>query len=252
MNNDKKIALVTGAAQGIGKCIALTLLEGGWEVVIADIDEEAGREALAELAPRGKVSYFNCDVADENSVIRLFEQFEELYSGLDLLVNNAGIMITKPIQKITYGEWSRVIAVNLGGAFLCSKYAAEKLRLVKGCIINISSTRALMSEPDTESYSASKGGMLALTHSLAVSLGPDIRVNCISPGWIEVSDWKKSENRKTPRLTEEDHSQHPAGRVGSPQDIALAVKFLSDPGNSFMTGENLIIDGGMTRKMIYL
>ncbi|MBD3264627.1 MAG: SDR family oxidoreductase, partial [Candidatus Omnitrophica bacterium] len=168
------------------------------------------------------------------------------------LVNNAGVTAAKPIGELSYREWNRILSVNLGGAFLCSKYGAGMLSSQKGSIINIASTRALMSEPDTESYSASKGGIIALTHALAVSLGPDVRVNCISPGWIEVSGWKKSKERSEPQLSPEDHSQHPAGRVGKPQDVASIACFLCDSRNDFITGANFIIDGGMTRKMIYI
>ncbi len=109
-----------------------------------------------------------------------------------------------------------------------------------------------MSEPNTEAYSVSKGGILALTHALAISLGPDIRVNCISPGWIEVSEWKKQAIRQKPKLSEGDHQQHPVGRVGKPEDIASLVLYLASNEASFITGENFIVDGGMTRKMIYL
>jgi len=125
------------------------------------------------------------------------------------------------------------------------------LQRTKGAIVNIASTRAIQSEPNTEAYSASKGGILALTHSLAMSLGPDIRVNCISPGWIDVSEWKKSQQAKKPHLTKMDHAQHPAGRVGKPEDIAALVAFLISDEAGFITGQNFVVDGGMTKKMIY-
>ncbi len=252
MNLKEKVALVTGGAQGIGKCIAKTLLEVGMSVVVADIDSEAGKNAIEELTAEGEVGFIYCDVGSEESVKELFKEFNSHYKRLDLLVNNAGIMLNKPISELSYKEWNRVLAVNLGGMFLCSKYAHQKLAESKGSIINISSTRAFMSENNTESYSASKGGVIALTHSLAISLGPDIRVNSISPGWIEVSDWKKPQLKSEPELSKQDHLQHPAGRVGRPGDIAAAVLFLADPANSFITGTNFIIDGGMTRKMIYI
>jgi NAD(P)-dependent dehydrogenase (short-subunit alcohol dehydrogenase family) len=108
-----------------------------------------------------------------------------------------------------------------------------------------------MSEPNTESYAASKGGIVALTHALAASLGPDIRVNCISPGWIDVSNWKKSSKRKPAKLSSEDHAQHLVGRVGRPEDIASLAAYLIGPESGFITGANFVADGGMTRKMIY-
>ena len=141
--------------------------------------------------------------------------------------------------------------VNVTGAYLCVKYCAPHMS-AEGCsIINIASTRALMSEPNTEPYSASKGALLALTHSLAASLGPKIRVNAISPGWIETSEWRRKKDRKFVALRECDHKQHLVGRVGRPEDIAQAACYLTSQDASFITGTNIVIDGGMTVKMIY-
>jgi NAD(P)-dependent dehydrogenase (short-subunit alcohol dehydrogenase family) len=117
--------------------------------------------------------------------------------------------------------------------------------------VNLASTRALQSEPGTEAYAASKGGVVALTHALAVSLGPAVRVNSVSPGWIDVSEWKKSSVRRSADLRPIDHAQHPAGRVGSPPDVAALVAFLLGPDAGFITGQNFVIDGGMVRRMIY-
>lgn len=152
-------------------------------------------------------------------------------------------MIRKPLRQLTLAEWSRVIATNLTSTFLLVRAAEDLLRASNGAVITMASTRAHMSEPDTESYSASKGGLLALTHALAVSLGPSVRVNCISPGWIDTHD---------STLSPEDHGQHPAGRVGRPDDIASMAAWLLEPANAFITGAEFIIDGGMTRKMIYV
>lgn len=149
-------------------------------------------------------------------------------------------------------EWNRVIAVNLTGAMLCVKHAAPHLRAARGAIVNIASTRALMSEPNTEAYAASKGGIVALTHALAMSLGPDVRVNCICPGWIDSAPWQKKSKRKTPQWSEQDHTQHPAGRVGEPMDIANMAVYLLSEKAGFITGQNFVVDGGMTKKMIYL
>ena len=147
---------------------------------------------------------------------------------------------------LTLAEWRKVLDTNLTAAFLFARAAEKPLRAAHGAIVTIASTRALMSEPDTESYSASKGGLVALTHALAVSLGPDVRVNCVSPGWIVV----RREEEQT--LRRKDHRQHPAGRVGRPEDIAEMVAFLLDGERSgFVTGANFVVDGGMTRKMIY-
>lgn len=247
-----KVAIVTGGGQGIGKAIAKKLLENSIKVIIAEIDEEAGRETQEEYISLGDIKFIKTDVSREEDVKNTIEETIKTFGKINYLINNAGIGINKHISELTLEEWNKVIGVNLTGAFLCSKYAYPYLRKERGVIINIASTRAFMSEPNTEAYSASKGGIYALTHALAISLGPEIRVNCISPGWIEVSEWKKKSIRKPAELTELDHKQHPAGRVGKPEDIASLVLYLISDEASFITGANFIVDGGMTRKMIYL
>ena len=169
---NRKVALVTGAAQGIGKAIAQRFLRDGMRVAILDADEEAGREAETGLRALGEVSLLPTDIADEDQVIAAVKRTVNVFGGLDVLVNNVGISHNKPVTELTLAEWNRVIGVNLTGAFLCAKHAAAALRARRGAIVNIASTRALMSEANTEAYSASKGGLVALTHALAVSLGP--------------------------------------------------------------------------------
>ncbi|SHF10746.1 SDR family oxidoreductase [Caloramator proteoclasticus] len=252
MKKSKKTAIITGGGQGIGKGTAKRLLMENYNVVIAEIDKEAGQETVDELKIFGDIKFICCDVSKEEDVKNLVSQTVNIFGGIDVLINNAAISINKPITELSLEEWNRVISINLTGAFLCSKYCAPYLKQTKGSIINIASTRAFMSEKDTEAYSASKGGIFALTHALAVSLGPDVRVNCISPGWIEVSELKKQGIRKTPILSEMDNKQHPAGRVGNVDDVASMILFLIDERNSFITGANFIVDGGMTRKMIYV
>jgi NAD(P)-dependent dehydrogenase (short-subunit alcohol dehydrogenase family) len=184
------------------------------------------------------------DVRDENAVSNAVGALLHRFGRLDAVVSNAGIMIRKPIRRLTLAEWHRVIDTNLTAAFLLARAAEKPLRKAKGAIVTIASTRALMSELNTESYAATKGGLAALTHALAISLGPDVRVNCVSPGWIETKNYAA--------LRRKDHTQHPVGRVGKPQDIAEIVGWLLDGTRSgFVTGANFIVDGGMTRKMIY-
>jgi len=165
------------------------------------------------------------------------------FGRLDALVNNAGLTGPDdgPIEKLALRDWNRRIGTNLTGAFLMAKHTVPHLRRARGAIVNIASTRALQSEPDTEAYSASKGGLVALTHALANSLGPEIRVNCVSPGWIAHQPVRRK-----------DHAQHPAGRVGRDQDVAELVAYLLSDAAGFVTGQNFVIDGGMTRKMIYV
>lgn len=247
-----KTAIVTGGAQGIGKAVSRILLESEYNVVLAEIDSKAGRETEEELRDFGPVKFIQTDVSSELAVVYMIEETVNWTGDLSLLVNNAGVFLEKPITDLSLQEWDDILGVNLKGPFLCSKYSAPHLSLNHGSIVNISSTRAMMSEPNTEAYTASKGGLLSLTHALALSLAPEVRVNCISPGWIETRDWKKWANRIIPENSEQDKAQHPAGRVGCPMDVAYMVKFLVDPKNSFITGQNFVIDGGMTRKMIYI
>lgn len=250
-----KVAVVTGAGQGIGAAIAEVFCANRIKVVLAEIDEEAGREREAILRGKGFDAIFiRTDVADENSVKAMVQETVRIYGKIDILVNNAAIGSTKSIFERTFEEWNKVVQVNLTGPYLCSKYCAkEMIKNPGGVIINIASTRAFQSEPDTEPYSASKGGVVALTHSLAVSLAKyRIRAVCVSPGWIETSLWKKSSLRKEPQLRAIDHCQHPSGRVGDPMDIANLCLFLVDQEKSgFITGVNFTVDGGMTIKMIY-
>ncbi len=254
MNSQKTVAIVTGGGQGIGKAIAKRFLEEGMRVVIADIDEEAGKETEAEYKSLGAIQFFHTDISDEDSVKNLIRKTLSSFEGIDVLVNNAAIADPEnpPITELSLEDWNKTISINLTGAFLCTKYAVTHLRKNKGSIINIASTRALMSEPNTEAYSTAKGGILALTHALAISLGPDIRVNCISPGWIEVSAWKKQAIRHAPELTQQDCQQHPVGRVGKPEDIASLAAYFASSESAFITGVNFVVDGGMTKKMIYL
>ena len=248
-----KVVAVTGGAQGIGKAIALHFAAAGHAVSIADTAADAIAEMLELLRERGVPAVARTtDVADAAEVAAWIDQTVDELGCPDVLVNNAGIMIRKPFLELPIEDFDRVIAVNLRGCFLCAQAASRAMvkHDRRGAIINIASTRAFMSEPDTEGYTASKGGIAALTHGMAISLGPHgIRVNCISPGWIETRDWQVSSRATVPEHSERDRDQHPVGRVGWPEDIAEACFYLASAG--FVTGQNLIIDGGMTVKMIY-
>ncbi|GFO53171.1 oxidoreductase [Geomonas sp. Red276] len=249
-----KVAIITGGGQGIGRCLVKRFVEEGYTVAVADLDGEAASEAAALYGAGGRAVPYQLDVADEEGVKGMIADLISRFGRIDTLVNNAAIARAHeaPIESLPLADWKRVIDTNLTGVFLCSKHAIPHLRQSRGTIVNIASTRAMQSEADTEAYSASKGGVVALTHALAVSLGPEVRVNCVSPGWIAVDGWKKSPVAAPPKLTPEDHAQHPAGRVGRPDDVAEAVLYLSCERSGFVTGENLVVDGGMTRKMIYV
>ncbi|MFJ8237275.1 glucose 1-dehydrogenase [Ureibacillus sp. NPDC094379] len=242
-----KVVIVTGAAQGIGKEIATQYARSGANVVIADVNVQLGEEVCMELVEQNLSAFFILtDVRREKDVSLLMTKTIERYKKIDILINNTGIFRPVSPYDLSLEQWDEVINTNLRSVFLCSREAAKFMRLNErgGAIVSMASTRAKMSEPHTESYAASKGGIVALTHALACSLAPDhIRVNCISPGWIETGNYNA--------LKEIDHSQHFSGRVGKPEDIAKACFYLTDERNDFVTGIDLTVDGGMTKKMIY-
>jgi NAD(P)-dependent dehydrogenase (short-subunit alcohol dehydrogenase family) len=230
----KPVALVTGGAHGIGAAVGARLSRDGWRVVVADRNPRGAAPSSGRSAV--------CDVSDEAAVATLIDGIRSGEGRLDALVSNAGFGITKPVTALTLAEWSSVIGTNLTATFLLVRAAADLLRAARGAIVTIASTRAHMSEPNTEAYAASTGGVVALTHALAISLGPEVRVNCVSPGWILT---------KGPQPRPDEHAFHPAGRVGTPEDIAAMVAFLLGKESGFITGAEFVVDGGVTRKMIY-
>lgn len=249
-----KTVLVTGGAQGIGRGIAQAVLRAGGNVFIGDLDAEAGKACIDEWNAGKRAAFAVLDVSRETSVRRWMETARKRFGRIDGLVNNAGIAnpYSGPLDALSLDHWNRYLATNLTGPFLCSKHALADLERHKGAVINIASTRALQSEADSEAYAATKGGLLAFTHALAVSAGPDVRVNAILPGWIATDAWRKPAERQTPSLSRSDHAQHPAGRVGIPEDIGALAVFLLSAQSSFITGQHFVVDGGMTIKMQYV
>jgi len=244
-----RLVAVTGAGRGIGRAVALAFAALGAEVAVLDRDLEAARECGAELeGAGGRARAIHCDVTRAAEV-------ESAFAGLprcDALINNAGIggpgLLSGSLE-----DWDRILAVNLRGAYACSRAALPLLHAAGGGnIVMISSTRALQSEPDGEPYAASKAGLLGLTHALAASLGPSgIRVNAICPGWIDTATHLRFAERHEPLHSAADRLQHWAGRVGRPEDVAAAAVFLCSAEAGFVTGQELVVDGGMTRRMTY-
>ena len=255
-----KIVAITGGGAGIGRGIAWHFARAGYAVSITDSDRQAGKESLEVMREAGVEAIFvPGDVSRPADVNRWLARTKAKLGCPDLLINNAGTEIRKDVLELTIAEFDRVIATNLRGTFICSQAVARMMAMrggskskMGGAIINIASTRAFMSEAGTEGYTASKGGIVALTHGMAISLAKHrIRVNCISPGWIETADWQRASKARKPHHSRADKEQHPVGRVGMPEDIAKACQFIAEDAG-FMTGQNLILDGGMTVKMIYV
>lgn len=243
-----KITFVTGGASGIGKAIVETFCKVGAEVIFCDINQQLGDEVSLSLKDY-KCTFVKTDISDtkelENTVTRILKE----KGRIDIVINNAGISPFSSILKTSIVDFDKTLKINLYPIFTIAKLLVEHREVNKdyksyGRIVNMASTRYLMSEPNSESYAASKGAIVSLTHALAISLGKyNFTVNCISPGWIETANYSS--------LTNADHLQHPVGRVGKPEDIAQACLFFCNPQNDFITGQNLIVDGGMTKKMIY-
>lgn len=244
--NGKRV-FVTGGAMGIGRAIVTAFCKEGARVAFCDVNEKAAME-LCESLP-AFVQFYKADVTEAEMLTGVINRVINNWGDIDILVNNVGISSFSTFTETTVEQFDKIISTNLRPVFITSQALAihrnnEAGKKCYGRIINIASTRYLQSEPGSEGYAASKGGIVSLTHALALSLSKyNITVNCISPGWIQNEDYLF--------LKSTDHLQHPSGRVGRPEDIARICLFLSAPENDFINGQNITADGGMSKKMIY-
>ena len=242
----KRRVFITGGAEGIGKAIVEAFCLSGDQVAFCDINEIAGQETAKAT---GSI-FHKVDVSDKDVLESCMQRILSEWNDIDIIVNNVGISQFSSITETSVEDFDKILSINLRPVFITSRLLAIHRKEQSspnpyGRIINICSTRYLMSESGSEGYAASKGGIYSLTHALALSLSEwNITVNSIAPGWIQTHDYDQ--------LRPEDHSQHPSRRVGKPEDIARMCLFLCEEHNDFINGENITIDGGMTKKMIYL
>ncbi|MEY8684625.1 SDR family NAD(P)-dependent oxidoreductase [Bacteroides sp. AN502(2024)] len=241
----KRRVFITGGAEGIGKAIVEAFCLSGNQVAFCDINETAG-QATAQATG---ATFHPVDVSDKDALESCMQRILSEWKDIDIIINNVGISQFSPITETSVEDFDQILSINLRPVFITSRLLAIHRKEHSspnpyGRIINICSTRYLMSEPGSEGYAASKGGIYSLTHALALSLSEwKITVNSIAPGWIQTHDYDQ--------LRPEDHSQHPSRRVGKPEDIARMCLFLCEENNDFINGENITVDGGMTKKMIY-
>ena len=242
----KKRVFVTGGAEGIGRAIVEAFCKDGHQVAFCDINAVSGQQTARDTG----AIFHSVDVSDKEALESCMQQILDEWKDIDILINNVGISKFSSITETSVKDFDKILSVNLRPVFITSRLLAIHRKTQSdsnpyGRIINICSTRYLMSEPGSEGYAASKGGIYSLTHALALSLSEwNITVNSIAPGWIQTQNYDQ--------LQPKAHSQHPSRRVGKPEDIARMCLFLCRDENDFINGENITIDGGMTKKMIYM
>lgn len=249
---DGKTAIVTGAAKGIGRAAAELLAQEGADVAVMDIAETEGRDVVDSIErDGGSAQVWPLDVSNEGEVKRTFSEVADAFGGIDVLVNNAGISGTdKPTHELTEEEWDEVMAVNEKGVFFCTKHAIPYMKAQgQGSIINLSSIYGIISAPDIPAYHASKGAVRLMTKTDALTYAEDdIRVNSIHPGfiWTPLVEDYLAEQGDVEEGRKQLDELHPIGHVGEPEDIAHGVVYLASDESKFITGSELVIDGGYT------
>ena len=245
MASENRVAVVTGAARGIGRRVALTLAERGYAVAANDL--EAPEETLEELERAGADTLsLPGDVSDEETVLEMVRATMDSFGRVDVLVNNAGVSLISPAEETALSDWQRVLDVNLTGPFLmCREFGKEMLRQGSGSIVNVSSVAGLLGVADRAAYNASKHGLIGLTRTLAAEWGGrGVRVNAVCPGWVKTE--MDVEDQAGGGYTDEDIvGRTPMGRFAKPEDVARAIAFLADPEQSgYVNGHTLSVDGG--------
>jgi NAD(P)-dependent dehydrogenase (short-subunit alcohol dehydrogenase family) len=249
MKHQNKIAVVTGGAGGIGRCITEELLKAGALVACVDTDLAAGQR-LEGIYGAERLFFYQGDIAERNVLDDFIAHVVSRFGQVDYLINNACISKKGLLSECSYEDFEVVQRIGVTAPYYLTLRLKEHFA-PGASIVNISSSRERMSQPDTESYTAAKGGIGALTHGLSISLAGKARVNAISPGWIDTTAYHGTGAAEAPVHSQPDRLQHPAGRVGTPPDIAAMVLFLCSDAAGFITGENINIDGGMSKLMIY-
>lgn len=241
MDFNNKVVVITGGANGIGRCLVEEFLKVGAYVAFIDIDVEAAEELVSKYSS-GKLSFVPGDIAKEEDIANFVKEVVGRFEQVDYLINNACISKKGILSQCSFDDFNYVLKIGVTAPYMLTMLLLKHFT-TNAAVVNIASSRALMSQKDTESYSAAKGGISALTHALSISLAGKVRVNSISPGWIDTGAFGE--------LSKEDVLQHPVKRVGHPLDIAKMVFFLCSDDSGFITGENITVDGGMSKQMIY-
>ena len=252
----EKVAIVTGGARGIGKSTCKVLAAEGAKTAVTDIIEDEGEEVAEEIRQNGgEAEFWHLDTADESAVSNVFQQVKDRFGTLDILVNNAGISGTNaPTHEISEADWQKVIDINVKGVFLCTKHAVPYMMEQSGggSIINLSSIYGIISAPDLPAYHASKGAVRLMSKTDALLYAKEgIRVNSVHPGYIWtplVEELASRSDQGVDAFRENLAQKHPVGRVGEPEDIAYGILYLASDEAKFVTGSELVIDGGYTAR----
>jgi NAD(P)-dependent dehydrogenase (short-subunit alcohol dehydrogenase family) len=247
-----RVALISGGAQGIGRAIATLFQQEGASVFILDCDARSGNATATDLTAQNQslpVKYLPTDLREPREILTAVETLRKFRDRLDILINNAGVELEKPLEKLTLADWDLVLNVNLRGAFLLTQAVLPLFTESGGAIVNISSIHASHAFPDSIPYACSKAGMVALTRNLALELSTRrIRVNCICPGYIDTRLWEEylRQSADPKAVAAQTTALHPLGRRGMPADVSEAALFLASDSSAFITGTDLIVDGGLT------